>query len=559
MKASRLLSLLMFLFLYACSDSQSSTLSGEGVELETARELFMRRGDNHEALLVAKNFIQNKLDTVPDVYPNYIDRMEASILLFRLTYYEAKHYYATDKSTRKKLLLENAANVDKYLSPATLGWEHPGYYYYKMQSLLAYADDGIYLEQLSVFSKILGLIYDSDKAAGSDIYEGGGMYRLEAEFWSREYIRGTPGLAYNPELSLKLIDYAIKADPYPGQYSGDLYCENFLLRAEYEYRVSKAAAKPSVYAAQLAEIFELYVADELIPPMDKIEAVECIAKAKNFAASKGVVIRQMNGDTEGHSFEFNATAYFSSTASYSGKVALEAYCGAWDLMTPPLPLAGSAYFDYDPSKSGKSYALSLTLSGDSVPCVPRWLAFNSDRISVSTSNVDVRFVDYGLTDEKYAADTKNQLDDTYSQQMANYSISMAQQALAQPNMFCNIQQATKNPRIDAGFIQKVKSDYYGVFGVLFDDPDHQFACPPTETLKGQINICVVSPSKSTPFCNSYRLYMQSLGWINSQLVETNRRLEKISNKESQIYKNLQTLSERLQEESDNSDEVLGED
>ncbi|MDQ3234790.1 MAG: hypothetical protein M3Q07_23535 [Pseudobdellovibrionaceae bacterium] len=549
--------IMVLLLLFACSNEEKSEYElkqSVSIDMNTADSYFSQRDAGREESFRASQNLKALIDSHSSLngtldYLNLVEYYAKTVV------YQAQVYIGT-RQERKKAYLDLVSFLESTVSPSVLRFKYAGYYYFKSLSYIHLADEGTAIEQLQYLRSLNETLADIQSIPGGQAYEGGGLFRVKSRLKSALYYQGIPGGTYNPAEALRLIETAISQDGYPGQLDAKLFCENHLIKGDIERFLGKSVKRHSLLRAQVTSTFEVWLEDEIIPEYNRAEDLLCMKKMKAGILQDGYRIEPpLYKSQANHFFTYDASATFIPTDKQrSGTIRLEAYCPSSDFLSVPENVAKSKTYDYSPALAGIVGEIKLNLASDSIPCGDVFFVFDPGSISVIGQTLKASFKDYGETNESYVESTRKQLDEDYSIRLVNFSITMAQQLLAQPNMFCYIKDA-KN--VDSGFLRKVKATYFEVFGVTFDDPEHQFACPPDKTLVKEITECRKNPALSTPFCNSYRSYQEALDWVLRNLAESRERLARLNQTNQQLKNDMDSLIARLGEEVEGSKTVLG--
>ncbi|HYX38226.1 MAG TPA: hypothetical protein VE954_34425 [Oligoflexus sp.] len=554
---------LIFFFLFVfvgCDAENKSTLHSDGLALaiKQAQSKFALRDQSRWYLTQTRQITSQGLDTAPK--PFHSDAMQLAEIHLRTYDYEASHYLKQpdQRDERRRLYQEGIDAVEKYLSPDILKFDYAAYYYFKGLFLIKLSDDSTFFEQLKHLQILQPLLNeaDSDSVPGVDDYEGGGVYRLKAMMKSRDYYRGVPGGTYNPDEALKLINLALKSDRYPGNYPGDLYCDNFNVKAEIERLRTNDHKGAALFHAQTAYIFDSYLIDEIIPDFLLAETKDCVESSNQAVSQSGFVIKNAIESDDHHEFIYETGATFVPTGASSSALALQAYCVSDDYFSGPNGVVAQQVFQYNPGlHKNRTQMVVLKVSSDSTPCYQFFIIFDSARTPLAYLDVTPPALkDYRLTNEKFIEQTSKDLD-RKAVELLNFSTSMAGQVGAKQNAYCLIKSAVVK-KIDDGVLKTMKTEYFNVFGTRWETGT--FTCPAEKTLALEIATCKADPALSTPFCNSYRLYLVPLQWVLKNLAETKNRLARLEGAESQVASDLAALRDQLQLETDQSKDVLGE-
>jgi hypothetical protein len=136
-----------------------------------------------------------------------------------------------------------------------------------------------------------------------------------------------------------------------------------------------------------------------------------------------------------------------------------------------------------------------------------------------------------------------------SDSLFNHSATMSSLALARPSLFCDILSAEAQNVTD-GLVRKFKTDYLLLFNSVFDSDKEAklFNCPAKSSLTTEMSYCRKNPTISTPFCDSFALYVMDLRWVSDTLELTQERLARLVADTSTLKSELESLEAQLNAE-----------
>jgi hypothetical protein len=553
-----IVTLLIISLITACSvHDRSSSLVSVG---DSATDRFERRAESLGALLGARNFIRGALDSgLKD--SDKSTWLYLADLYFKTFEFEGQHYLIADApSVRVKLYQDALADLEKQISPTAVGFPYAGYFYFRALFLFRIFQDSneyVRLGMLSALNKAFSEGIDT-AGAGSTLYAAGGLYRIKALWKSFPGVRGFPGGIWNPEESLKLIDTAIASAGYPGSLSGDIFCENFRAKA-FILRQNANYKKMLYFSAQASIIFSEYLKEELLPSEEVEEAKDCVKSLIGDITGEGVVFKPIIVPSGSIEYRYDAQAFYTSVDKSSGNVTLDGVCGSeTDPRSESFTLIKSLSKPYDPERAGRIETLEFSIGRSESPCQNLMVFFSGNGLSFKTSNLDVKFSDYGIPDTTFVESTNSELS-SRSESLFNHSATMSSLVLARPNLFCDIRSA-EIAKIDAGLIRKFKNDYQLLFNANYDTDKaaNLFTCPAKTTFASEMANCEANPTMSTPFCDSFTLYVMDLRWVADQLKQTRIRLARLNSEASKIRTELEDLEKALNAEVELSESTYGD-
>jgi hypothetical protein len=548
----------------ACSNQKHSSLQSETsyTYVSDSWDKFTKRDENRAALIEARTFTQQVLDANSNIKD--LAWLEIAEIHLRTFDFEVSHYFAetSQKESRKSIYQNGLTSVDKYLNRSSLGFEHPAYFYFKILFLIKKSENSTFFEQLDnlkIITELFNRAFDIPET-GTLLYEGGGLYRLKSILKKLEFYRGVAGGVYNPNEALNLINLALKSEPYPGSYDGILSCENYKIKIELERSLSRNQKKAALFSAQVAHDYTSYLLDELLPESIRAETIDCVNSVKKMVNQDGYAVKVTSQGRSDLDYSFAIQADFLSFDTSNATAKIETYCPSSDYYSAPSVIAKvSIPFEYIGSRnSGVLNSITITINSDEIGCDNVIALLDTQSLNTRYSTLDVVFNNLGKTDDAFVKEVNTDLE-VKSVELLNFSATMSGQVLAQANMFCLIGRAELKA-IDPGILRDLMNSYLNIFGTRYvdDKKGTRFTCPTDKNLKNEISLCEANSSLSTPFCNSYRLYIIPLNWVRKNHLETKKRLLRLENSNSAVKAELEALEQKLQAEIDLSKDVLGE-
>lgn len=182
-----------------------------------------------------------------------------------------------DIKIRKALFKDCYDVILPNISPKNLGFESPAYYYFTASCMAYYAQVAGTLENLRNVKRLNDTLAAGLDVQGGDLYEGGGIKRVKAAVISNPKAKPIPGGLYNPEAALVLINEAIEGAAYPGNYEGQIFCENYRRKIDVLEELGNIDEAKMVAATAIEEFTFLLELGE-IPAILEAETKHCIAK-----------------------------------------------------------------------------------------------------------------------------------------------------------------------------------------------------------------------------------------------------------------------------------------
>lgn len=246
-----------------------SSLQAFAGDFTEADAKFAQRDVSLEATLEARTAYKTLLDQAL----NDDETVRAAEGYLRTFLYEGTHYHSLDEAAgreaRKKVFSSCWSEAAERISPVTLGYQTPVYYYFR-SACLAYDAQVSTLEgKLELVPKILDAIQTGFQVTGGTEYEAGGLFRVAAAVKYNPAAQDVPGGLFNPEEALALIDQAIATK------DGPLYCENFSHKVRNLLVLGRPTEALTLATESLSD-FDAKVKTGSIPEMFRAETLDCL-------------------------------------------------------------------------------------------------------------------------------------------------------------------------------------------------------------------------------------------------------------------------------------------
>ena len=165
------------------------------------------------------------------------------------------------------------------INPTNFGTALPEYYYYRAACMSREAEASTLLERLGALKDLLGTFTDGFKVPNSDVFEGGGLGRVQAA------VKGNPEAKllitiYNPAEALKIINVSLAAGSSEATLQqtpeGFLFCENYYRKAITLKVLEKTTEAKAVVDEAIASLSDLPAGT--VPESIRAENNHCLAE-----------------------------------------------------------------------------------------------------------------------------------------------------------------------------------------------------------------------------------------------------------------------------------------
>ena len=262
----------------------SLNASGDEAKFKNADDLFAVREGNVENTQAARA----KYLEIADSGVKGADLVRAVVGAARTIIYEGEALNGmtekADTERRRELFKMCFDEVMPRISPDKLGYESPAHYYFTASCMAYYAQVSGTLENLKNVKRLNDTLAAGMAVQGGDVYEGGGLGRVQAAVKSNPKAKPIPGGLYNPELALELINTSIESPAYPGNFEGALFCENFRRKVDVLAELQRNDEGKST-GEQAIEEFNFLLELGEIPALLEAETKHCISKIEEKVAT----------------------------------------------------------------------------------------------------------------------------------------------------------------------------------------------------------------------------------------------------------------------------------